>query len=807
MATYNKRGEVEIDVNLMDNLWDISNSDSTIANCISLLIEKTHQGGLMFYANDQNLKLTPEFQSTVNEYWLPFSKDVIRYAMAIGVAFFTFLRLPNGDIVPKIVPSSTVRLCMRYDIASEKEKYSVYRRTHDAKNANEEIDVDDMYDQPREAMRVDLGTYIPTQDEPDPLVFVLDCFGYKPDIKTGIRSPVRTLLKDYTDYRDEMDAYRAQQDNVTEDKPYVAPKTMGEEFVRMAMADSYAPGDSSQSASELVRNRTIAEMQSYFTTEIYANQQRIAKGLGPSNTAIGSILSQLGALSDSQGSYSSYNIVPPGSTMSSYHASADTRHLPVLIKKYQETVRAIFQLPVGIFTEGHSSNQEMAQNQLESTIYSWYTLLTNVLTSLYETINIEEDNEWYSNYIQKRWLKKEAVERTRKILYGEDFEDGVRRNTKGVLSQMNSNKNARPGLSGIAPTKKIVVKHTGNLPVPDVIETTDLTGGKGNKKVVPLVKPLQKRRRDARAIEKRVLGSIKKRRQMENGMDNDMEDDVDEYDSEYTNESDREDDDEPTDRYSHKFYLEASEKAVKETKSILFENLPKGNEKREYSPGNNKSNTKRKIHDEKLRIKVTLARNTFLTIPQLTSMMSLGALDTTEFVTFLRSKANLQPHDGLDKFQKVLQNVHELLGIINVEQVMSDTALLPIFGLTKQRIIKNENEAIKKALREQEMKYELVIQKMKMEARQSMDAIKNAKMEGNQKQDSVNDEDEKSDKSTAPKRDKNGDMKKEQADEAKKSGALKAKAKEVGKNKMTDNLTSTGRKKGESRKGNATMAD
>lgn len=196
---------------MLSKLWRMANYDNTIQNCIAFLIDRTHQGGLKFYANDENLKLSPEFQSVVNEYWLPFSKEIMHQALVQGFACYTFLQLPSGDIVPKALPPSTVRVCMKYDVLSEETKFVVYRCIGNLRIATEEVDYDDVHEQPREAMRVDIGTQIPSEMEPDPLAFVMNAFGYSPSMETGVRSPVRALMDDYDEYCIQMEVYRRQQ--------------------------------------------------------------------------------------------------------------------------------------------------------------------------------------------------------------------------------------------------------------------------------------------------------------------------------------------------------------------------------------------------------------------------------------------------------------------------------------------------------------------------------------------------------------------------------------------------------------------
>lgn len=823
MAT-RRSDEIFFDETLLDTLWRIADEDSTIRKCISILVDRAHQGGLKFYANNKNLKLTQQFGAIVDTYWLEFSRDLMRSAMVQGFACCTFVMLASGDVVPRVVPQSTVIVSARYDPMSEMVKYTVYRKFNICQST---IDDDEeklrSFNEPDESMRIDMGSELPQSGEKsDPTIFVIDSFGEQPRFWEGdVRSPVRSLLNDYYEYMEAKAYYREQQQKICNELPYISPKGLGDDAIRAATADHYAPGDSSESSADLMRNRTAAEVQAYLIQQMAYEKNRMERNLNPCNTAISTLIHQLGAINSASSGTTSggFNIMPPGSTMTSFHTQTDSRHLPTLIETYKNNVFQTFQLPPNMFSSTGSSNQDIQQAHLESTIFTWYTKLTQILTNVYATIYFDYDNDWYRSYMHDRWLSYESLDKVHEFTSKQNPETSSSSGDEPYLRAKNGmfgclTNDESPsfpgGVSPFATSEKICIKDGDDGH--KLYEVMNYRTGK--KETYDLTESSESRKRKREEKEREPSGYME-------GSD---EETADEEFEEYSLDDSSDDgkDEVPGNRrFSKRRFIHHLDSFVYNgATNTMFENLTDSNREDDNVFGvsddtadldaqESLKKTKRRKKERlamfiepEMRIRVTLARTTCLTIPQLLSIFGMGAMDSDELIQLVRGKANLQPHDGLVKYQKLMDNAHQLVGGISVQKILEDTALAPLLSIDQKQRKKNEDIAVEDALRKQRFEYELKIEKMRLNmaanAKMQADQAKAAKAEAGKSKDET---------ATSIARDKEGDMKKEQREEARKSGDAKAKAAEAGKKKMTDQYTVTGRKKGHSRKGNASMAD
>lgn len=678
----------EIEINPLERqcLWRLRR-DPVPSSCLEYISSRVHANGLHFYFGCKFLTLKPDFERIIDKYWKPFSIAMLENIIVQGFFVWTPVDLRDGNIVPVILDPDSYIVRMRYDILQEKREYRVFRKAN-AYILQKDRELNAQHD--RERIRIDCGTgIIDGHIMEDESVKVVDGFGYDPDLHGHLNSILAMLFEDACFVNQEKLSYQQQQYNVTHAVPIVQMPALNDSFTNTLFESSVTPETQSRSIETAFGDQSRAQAQAHLRTKMQFLAHERSRGLQPidgvANNYLSNILSTIESIQTAtrQPHTENMNFIPTpfGATVPAWQPKTDSKNYNNVIDHYRKVCANVFELPIGVLdTTGKVvSTAEFQDKQIDNCIMKWSGKLSAPLTEVYNIIYAEADTDWVNRNIITKWLSTKALNKT------------------------------------IEKIQKIDNKETE-----EKLPPTDLANGKR------AVLDKNKRRRNyltSKNVHSRIIS---------------QKDAIDEYNETSSGESssDEEVDTRQPKRAKKNFYdfkkendlntiddiIEALQLATEEDINIMFDRIETGD-------GNNSIKIKdleqmKAIVKKDAHVTITFAQATPLTVKQIYTYFLSGAMTQHEFITALRAQANLGTHPDLCEYQGILVDLKEVLGALDVEEVLADSELAPLAMLTKKQIQKNQKKAVEEAVAVNEqknqaklMKQDAKIQQMKMQAK------------------------------------------------------------------------------------------
>ncbi len=738
----------EVSINELERscLWALS-KNPIIAACIHYISSKIHANGMHFYFGCKFVGTTPNFKNVVDKYWIPASKQALHHIMVQGFFVWVPMVLKDGNVFPKILNPMSYNIKMRYSELSEAYKYRVFRTgLEKILNPSEEIEEDET----REYIRIDCGLGIDKITGEDKLATVVDFVEFLPTKTGNLTSLLATLFEEITLTDTEKLNYSKQQTNIAHAVPFVEMPELNDSFVKNLFESNVAPATQDKAINDTFKGMSNANINAFLTLRAryiqYADQRGLDAVLNQTDEMIKGIIAKADQfkkqLSDGTNQQGNFWPAPYGSKVSPYKPSADSKHYNYIMDNFRKTCCNVFQLPVGLLdmTGKVQSATEFQRQEIDNIIMFWTRQLSTPFTEIYNIIYSQGDSDWFKKEIITKWLSSKILEVTKQKILGTYVDQ------KTLLSSA---------------TMKFESDHT-------VIETPDINGKRKRKN-------LTKNQNNHTISEIATVHEIP-----HNNMDSSTdEDDTSEDETERKSKKIRR----SKNFYDKQMETESLKKAIDIVNALELATEDGGEDvfdKIESEDGlstiliENIDQLKTLVQKES-HVTVTYAQATPLTMAQLVTAYLYKIITRHEFITAVRAQSNLGVHPDMCDYDGVLNDCQEILGAIQTEKILQDTALAPLLTLQKQRIVKNEKEAVDKA-----------VDKVVAEWERKMMLLKNTMK-------STNDSNTSKKENTKEKKSKNSENKQDDKD---------VKEKKANKSDgLGSNETMSGRKKHSSKKG------
>lgn len=727
-ATRNcSRGQI-IDPNYLELLWTLFTKNPYVKKCGNFLIDRITQGGLRFYRGCENLKLRPKFQRIIDVHWVRFSRECMENIIVQGFVPYTFVILSDGTYVPVVIKHGTYEVKVFFDIMSESLKYKVFRNVSSMETTDymdTDSKPDDIKTKHYNQVREDLGTFIPEDNmTEDPTISVLDGFGFDPTTKGGLTSIMACIEQLLEDIDDMFFIHKQQQENVTKSKPWVEPAAMSDDIFRALTSAHLVPGDNQTALNNLTEKMTGPQLHSYVQQQVVFNKYRRQRGLNTDSTPFGSMLSKKEMAEANDTNIGNFNTVPPGSHVSSYKDSTDMKHLPFMQEYYERQICNIFKIPINLFktTATTQGNSNMQKDEFDSTIKSWYVKLCILLTEVYNIIYGTFDHNGSMDYKITQWLEEERL----KLVHEKLEEDAIKNGY--TLDQLYNETDETS--SDEDKTEK--TKNEKNKAQDKEVSQPDENGPKKRRRELDN-EYAKKRKRIRNGKYPNTLDHPWNQKILMSKMTGQISFPFAKY---------QKPDDETLQRLQERMkilkkveewgYSEEDQSYV-DMLIEMYESIDQHLKPRITIEAFLKKVGS--IEDMKERIIVSFSPTCNMSLAELTEMCLLGLINRAEFQTLARAHANLEPAQEECDYHDIMTKTGELLAAVKVKEIINKTSLAPILMLTEQMIAQNEQRAVKEAVRDVEIKYQLQIAKMQMAAKMQDAQQKKEKVKGEKSAD------------------------------------------------------------------------
>lgn len=311
-----------------------------VYTCRNIIQHQIFSNGITFSHRRGRIKPDPHMQEIMNDYWLPFCKDLVDTILTMGIAVVRVITLEDGLQYPVVLEPNCCRIKMLYDMGIR--SYAVLN------DQQEEVDS----------------------------AFVLDIFGFTPSANGSLTSLVANILPKIrymnlllgTSIR--MEQKRASPVIMTE---AVDTKVDGVEGIQY---DYYADGDMQDQSdrNKFRRNRSnVQQLQ---------QQQSLYDSFFSSHSAIpsaqGNVLDNVVTL-------------PLGQRIVNMPQQTGRGDLIAQIKMHEDAICAIMGVPRSLVMSDtpHKSDSEGTHQTFQKTIMSWKTHIETACEQIYNIIYAE----------------------------------------------------------------------------------------------------------------------------------------------------------------------------------------------------------------------------------------------------------------------------------------------------------------------------------------------------------------------------------------------------------------------------------
>ena len=334
---------VEMDDGIMLNTKEIQHAVNFMYKtpmtytCRNVIHHHLFGNGILFSHRRGRIRPDPHMQEIMNDFWLPFCKNMLDSALTMGIAVIRIVQMEDGLRVPICLEPNACRIKLTHNLG-----------------LREYVAIDD-------------------QQQVIPDSIVLDIFGYSPSSHGGLRSVMSNLIP------------RIQYMNMimgtalTMERKRSSPVIMTEavdtktDNVEGINYDYYADGDmqDASDANKFQRNRSnVAQL---------AHQQAMYDAFFSG-----------GLSTPSTGSAVLDNVVtlPIGQKIVNMPQQTGRGDLVNIIKSHEDAICAVMGVPRSLFMSDtpHKSDAEGTHQTFQKTILSWKTSIQTACEQVYNTI-------------------------------------------------------------------------------------------------------------------------------------------------------------------------------------------------------------------------------------------------------------------------------------------------------------------------------------------------------------------------------------------------------------------------------------
>jgi hypothetical protein len=373
------KNEFFLDENTATYVWNTYHAEPFVRVCRNIITRHLFSDGLEIKKGDKVLKVTPEFQQLIDEYWIPFATDAMDCILCFGFLPVRITELPTGDRIPIVMPWNTYRISIELN-----KKFLYQYRVYDRRSTD---------------VRASTGA----MNKPDPHVVVMDDFGARPthtgELTTSLASMLPSLFFKMQLFDAELAAenLRTKPLYVVQSKDHV--NTPDEEKDTDVYADTDWIHDRQQDKymrTQLQANQFEFQQQCY--QQYYQTMSMSQNQASRLATTAASAARRMKTEDDKPWE----NIMPlPVDQQLANHQMPQIRpDLVDLAKLVQEEICIVMGVPRSTFLSDYSQavkgNNEALNRMFRSTLLWWRKILTRVLTRVYDIIYGESDgNYWF----------------------------------------------------------------------------------------------------------------------------------------------------------------------------------------------------------------------------------------------------------------------------------------------------------------------------------------------------------------------------------------------------------------------------
>ena len=312
----------------------------TLYTCRNVIQQHLFSNGIVFTHRRGRVKPDPHMQEIMNDYWLPFCKDVLDVVLTQGIVVVRTVAMEDGLTVPVVLEPNCCNIYLRYNLG-----------------IREYIVMDD-------------------QHEEIPDTIVLDIFGYSPTSDGRICSVVSNLLPTVRYMNALMGSSLAMEKKRANPTMMTEAVDIKSDNIEGVQYDYYADGDMQDETerNKFQRNRSnvsqLAQQQQLY--------DQFFSGVGQLSTG-GNVLENVVAL-------------PLGQRLVNVPAQTGRGDLVAQLKMQEDIICGVMGVPRSLFMSDtpHKSDAEGTHQTFQKTVMAWKNILQVACEQVYNTIYAED---------------------------------------------------------------------------------------------------------------------------------------------------------------------------------------------------------------------------------------------------------------------------------------------------------------------------------------------------------------------------------------------------------------------------------